>query len=413
MPPVKKILPFLLITAVCLASASTACANAYKILGVKSVKATAMGEAFIVQADDPSALAFNPAGLSDLRGRQLSLQASFGVPYSERSRNGTTESMVRKFQAIPSFFATSDFGRDDLAIGLGVSLPNGIATEWREDSFARYVATFSRLTVVDVNLGCGLRISPQLALGFGVSLLYSDVRLGRMIDAGLVAGAPGTMDTKMEIAGNGTTFGFNMGVIYSVNDMHGFAATYRGPFTINYDGTITMAGAPSDSTTVIDHPAVIVVGYAFRPNDKWKVEVNLDWTDWNSVDDIMLDFNNPSVADLDLAMGLENTLACKVGAEFAYSDNIALRWGYIYSQNATPEESWRPGLPDTDVHYLTAGLGYELDNLVLDIAFQLPIYETRTIDNNVDMNELASSSSIDGTYRTIAPCGSMSVSYRF
>jgi long-chain fatty acid transport protein len=409
----KELLPLALATAVGLVSASTAYANGYKILGVRSVKATGMGEAFIVQADDPSALAFNPAGLSGLRGQQVSLQATFGVPYSERTQGGATESMVRKFQGIPSFFVTSDLGRDDLAVGLGISMPNGISTEWREDSFARYVATFSRLTVVDVNAGCGMRVSPQLSLGLGVSLLYSDASLDRMVDAGLAAGAPGSMDTKIEISGSGTTLGFNMGATYSMNDRHGLAVTYRGPFTVNYDGTLTMAGVPNDSTAVIDHPAVLVVGYAFKPDNKWKLEVNVDWTDWSSVDDLIVDFDNPSVADLDLAMGLESTIACKVGSEFVYSDSVTLRCGYIYSENATPVESWRPSLPDTDVHYLTAGLGYDLDGLVLDVAFQLPIYRTRMIDNNVDFNEIASSSSIDGTYRTVAPAASVSATYRF
>jgi len=56
--------------------ATLASANGYKILCVRSAKATAMGEAFIVQADDPSAVAFNPAGLPDLKGVQLSLQST-------------------------------------------------------------------------------------------------------------------------------------------------------------------------------------------------------------------------------------------------------------------------------------------------------------------------------------------------
>ena len=51
-------------------------ANAYKILCVRSVKATAMGEAFIAQADDSSAVAFNPAGLAQLRDNRLSLQGT-------------------------------------------------------------------------------------------------------------------------------------------------------------------------------------------------------------------------------------------------------------------------------------------------------------------------------------------------
>jgi len=57
-------------------SASHLYANGYRLLCVKSTKATAMGEAFIVQADDPSAVAYNPAGIAQLKGLQLSLQGT-------------------------------------------------------------------------------------------------------------------------------------------------------------------------------------------------------------------------------------------------------------------------------------------------------------------------------------------------
>ena len=44
---------------IAMASFTTARANGYKILGVKSARATAMGEAFVAQADAPEAVAIN------------------------------------------------------------------------------------------------------------------------------------------------------------------------------------------------------------------------------------------------------------------------------------------------------------------------------------------------------------------
>jgi hypothetical protein len=40
-------------------------------------------------------------------------------------------------------------------------------------------------------------------------------------------------------------------------------------------------------------------------------------------------------------------------------------------------------------------------------------YEERTIDNNVDSNAFSSSSTIDGSYETFAPCVSLAATYHF
>jgi long-chain fatty acid transport protein len=131
------------------------------------------------------------------------------------------------------------------------------------------------------------------------------------------------------------------------------------------------------------------------------------------VDDIVVHFKTPGAPDSVMAEDLENTFAYKLGAEYACSKRLALRCGYIYNENATPEETWRPSLPDTVTHFFLTGFGYKMKNVTLDGALQLVYYEKRTIDNNVDLNETFSSSSIDGTYRVWAPCVSFSATYRF
>ena len=103
----------------------------------------------------------------------------------------------------------------------------------------------------------------------------------------------------------------------------------------------------------------------------------------------------------------------KIGAEYTFSDDLALRCGYIRNQNATPNETFRPSLPDTDTHFITGGVGYRVGRMTIDAAVQVVFYETRDVDNNVDMNETTSISSIDGAYRNIAPCVSVSSTYNF
>ena len=106
-------------------------------------------------------------------------------------------------------------------------------------------------------------------------------------------------------------------------------------------------------------------------------------------------------------------MAIKLGSEYRPAGSWAWRCGYTFSENATPTATWRPSLPDTDTHFFTAGSGYTCDDITIDLTLQYIYYETRTIDNNVDFNESSSPSTIDGTYRTWAPCISLAATYRF
>lgn len=393
--------------------AENALANGYKILCVKSAKATAMGEAFITQADDPSAIAFNPAGLSQLSSNQVQAHVTFCNAYATRTSPSGAESQNEDaWQPVPSLFAITPL-RKDMTAGLGLSFPNGLSSEWAADSFARYVATYSDLVVGDLSPALGVKVSEHLRVGVGLDYYYSQATLERMVDMGMLQGAPGQMDVKSTMEGSGSGWGYNIGAIFTFNPRHAVALTYRAPYTIDYDGDLSMAGQKLDLSTSIDFPAVVVAGYAFRPNNKWKFEVNLDWTDWEKVDDITLDFDNPAIPDATQLQGFKNTLAYKVGAEYLLSDALALRAGYIYNENATPEENWRPSMIDTDVQFVNAGCGYRVGRWTLDAAVQLVFYKDRTINNNVDNNEATSSSSVDGTYEVFAPCLSLAATRTF
>ncbi len=399
-------------------------ANGFKILGVKSTKATAMGEAFIVQADDPSAIAFNPAGLVQLEGTQLTVGATVTNGWIKHiSPAGVEEENKDKWQVVPDAFITSDLGKDNLVIGLGVTLPNGLSSDWGETGFARYVATYSDILVADINPSIACKLTDKLSVGMGLSYYYSEAVLESMIDYGNLVGLPGLLDGKSKLKGSGDTVGYNVGVLYNLNEKHGFAATFKSPYSVEYNGKAKLYDIPafmglgayfeSEATTSIDFPAVVVLGYAYRPIDKLKLEFNLDWTDWSTLNSLSVDYDSPALTDTEYKYEYRDTFAYKFGLEYSVTDSLKLRAGYIYNENATPERNFRPSLPDTNNHFVCSGFGYKVGNFDIDGAVQAIFYEDRTVDNNVDNNEILTSSSIDGKYENFALGFSLGVTYRF
>lgn len=411
---------WVIVGGVVVALARVSDANGYRVLGVRSARATALGEAVVAWPDEPAAVVFNPAGLADLDGSKVNAHVTFCRGYIRHTGvDGVETRNEDSWQAVPSAFVTSDMGTDWLGIGFGVSLPNGLSSEWGDDSFARYVATYSELSVADIGPAIGCRLGSRFFAGAGLSYYRSSAKLDAMVDGGLMALAsgvpgavPGAADLKRRIEGDGDGWGGRVGAIFMPAERHRVGMAYHMPFSVSYDGTMEVQGAMprTDVTTDIDFPAVLSVGYAVEASSRLRVEADLDWTLWNAVDDIAIRVKAPGapVAGT-MKQGLENALTWKFGVQYACTDSLALRAGYIYNQNATPEANWRPSLPDTDTHFFMLGGGYSVGCLTFDLALQAVHYEKRAINNNVDDNESISSSSVDGTYRNWAPSVSLGV----
>lgn len=401
-------------------------ANGFKILGIKGTKATSMGEAFVAQADDPSAVAFNPAGLTQLQGTQVQENYTLVNMYTEHtSLTGIKTDINDEWQLVPAFYLTSDFGQEKWGFGLGITTPAGISTSWAEDSFARYVNTFSELIIIDFNLAAAYQVNDQLSVGVGGSYYYSEVTLRNKVDYGLLAGLPGAFDGNSRLYAKGNSFGWNIGAIYKFNEKHRLGVSYKSEFEIDFDnGKLQLTnnpaftGLPSDlaveASTKLDIPSVLVVGYEFKPSDQLKFEVDLDWTFWETLNEVEVDINSIFLSDIMFAYNYRNTMAIKFGSEYWVNDNLAVRGGYIFNPKAVPEESFTPSLPESTDHFFTMGVGWFIsDHWTLDTGAQFIYIEDRDIDNNVNMNELTSGSSIDGLYQSFSLGFMATLTYKF
>jgi long-subunit fatty acid transport protein len=94
------------------------------ILGARS---TGMGTAFTAVADDPSTIAVNPAGLTQLKGTELYGGTTFIIPSTEyTSLNGHTEETEFQIFFPPHLYVVSDLKKENLRFGLGIFSLYGI-----------------------------------------------------------------------------------------------------------------------------------------------------------------------------------------------------------------------------------------------------------------------------------------------
>ncbi|MDB6059482.1 MAG: hypothetical protein JWO95_3326, partial [Verrucomicrobiales bacterium] len=96
--------------------------------------ATARGEAFVATADNPSAIYYNPAGISQLHGVNVRV-GGYGIFLHDHFENGPTSvNTKQKLQGIPQLFVTAEIPQLPLTVGLGLYSPYGLGLEWPDNA---------------------------------------------------------------------------------------------------------------------------------------------------------------------------------------------------------------------------------------------------------------------------------------
>lgn len=400
-------------------------------LEVPHAGAFGKGSAFIGEADDPSAIYYNPAGLTQLKGQNsVSLGYSVIQPLTEYEDNSGNETQMRpQVFLIPHLYFVSDFGLDKLAFGFGGGSNWGLGTYWAEESFSKYVATKADLLNKDIMMTMAYKLNDGLSFGVGVDYDNSYVnKKKKLIQLG---GADGDYQLKGRDAG----FGYRLSTHYQLNDRHQFGLQYKSIIQEKYKGklyfdNLNAAGSnylaifgdtnyETEITAESTLPQIVAAGYSYQPNDKWTLNLDVEWTDWSSTEQEKLNYESESNATRLAVLNTGNpadrdwksVFSYAVGVERKASDKLRLRAGYYYHQTPIPEANFETNLPDSNSHGLTTGFGYDVtDDFTFDFAYSALIYEERDIDNSVGSG---SGASIDGKYRQLTNIYMMTFNYQF
>jgi long-chain fatty acid transport protein len=423
----------------------------------QSASAAGQASAFVAQADDASAGYYNPAGMTQLRGMQLSLGALFaGGGFDFRNAAGqTAHGDLTGPVAIPppaNFYATAnlkDLGLkffDTTVVGLAVFSPMGTLTRWPDNGPFATATTTAAFELVTIRPSVAFKPFRDLAVGVGADIytftgLYGEGHAERKFrwpgGFGIPAGA------GMEINGNDTAAGFNVSMLYTAlrnpegQPLVNIGLIYRSQATMHLDGQFLANGtllADSRSTFVV--PQIITGGIAVWPvrntAREWKLELDVDYTGWKSVRNLDAHLSNGLTVPVPL--NWQSAYTIMIGTEHKWLTpellpqwTIAARAGYWNAQKAIPDATFNPAIPDGDSHAISVGLGFFCQDggrflgllscggsdhplrpkgIGVDLAYKAILYENRTISGNINPT-------VNGTYSTTLHVGAINLRVNF
>ena len=376
--------------------------------------ATGRGCAVTAVADTPSALYYNPAGLT--------MQGSFGVelgdtlimPLATHVDPATrleTDAEDNVFYP-PTVYAAMRFGAG-IVVGLGVFSPYGLGMEWPAGWAGDDEIRSIDLQTFDVDLAIAWRPLEWLAIAAGLDTVITTVELQKKLDF---------VEQRRTLHAAATTFGVggNAGLLVRIlEDRLSFGVSYRSAVGLSFVGDADftvptpfadrMQDQPLESSITLPHR--IALGIAWLPIDLLTLSLDVDITTWSSFD--RFGFTFPEDADRPEDERLtqfeprnwSDTFAIRFGVQVRPPDrDFALRLGLVYDRSPSPTNTMSPSLPDADRVDVAVGAGYEFGGgFRFDVAYMyVHMFERSTTGD-----------AFPGTYRSSAHLVGFSLGYSY
>jgi len=392
-----------------------------------------MAGAGTASVGDASALFFNPAAMTELKGTQFQLGATWLSPTTSFAGMnpypgyGVTEEMNNQNFFPPAFYLTHQLPKR-LTVGAGFNSPFGLGVDWKNpDTFTgSYIVTKATLRTYDASIGAGYELNPRWSVGLGGSAVWTGVELDQRIFQPIPGGGGAQAQVaKVNLKGNNTVgYGWNAAMLFRPDSTVKVGAYYRskvvvhedGPATFNqiltgnaaFDAAVAAALPPNQSVqTVLRLPAMWSVGVAWNPASDWTFEYDLNYVEWKVFTDLPITFTTTPAASQTRVEDYSNSWQVRVGAEHRLP-NWTYRFGYYYDKAAAPQQSVSPILPDADRNGPAIGIGLPLagGKWQLD-AYELAIFVSQRNTGGVNRD------GYDGTYKTFVNAAGVSLEYRF
>lgn len=421
-------LGFFLATGLFALAAFKASANGFA-LPSQDAFAASRGEAFVATADNPSAIYYNPAGITQLENNNLraglealGYQPSF-TPPAGVANYGVTYDEKDNFATIPQLFYTCSLTNVPVSFGLGVYAPFGGSMTWPQKTGFRSVAIKGSLEYLAINPVVAVQILPGLSIGGGPTINYSKI----ILTQGLRRWAPrGT--NYFRFSGDGWSLGYNAGILWQPNTAISLGATIRGASRMEYHGRTDLQLQPGvyntpqsrDARTDFDFPLTAVFGVSCRPTAKWNIEFDATYTGWDSFDEVTIRQGPPALSrpfdqNIPVKLGWQASWIYEFGVTRYFENGWQISAGYAFNGNSVPDQYYTPLAADLNRHFFSVGTGYKGKTLEFDIAYQFGYGPGHTVTGSQPASKPSnfSGENADGTYKFISHAVLLSVGWRF
>jgi len=364
-----------------------------------SARATARAGAVFATIDDASAIFYNPAGLTHVKGNQIIVGLTLIAPTNAYEGAGPpavggpdgTYETVKGFVPIPNVYLARELS-DKAWFGFGFYAPYGLGIEWENpDTFVgRTVVERLSLRTFFFTPTVALKLADNVSIAVSVSLVPATVYLKRTLGATdnfqpvfdpAVWGEPG----RIELAGSGFGVGANAGIQASfVDDKLKLGFAFRSAVGIDFTGNAdfqvpdsapsaikaNFPDGPVNAAVTLPHSFALGVGWVDGP---LTVEIAANLTLWESYDQLAINFERGLPTPTSASRRDWSAVPTfRLGGEYRIDmDGFTLtpRLGGGFDFTPAPDSTVDPTLPDNNRILFSGGIGSNFAPFNIDIGY--------------------------------------------
>ncbi|MGM0767801.1 MAG: OmpP1/FadL family transporter [Pseudomonadota bacterium] len=393
--------------------------------------ASAMGVANAGAAANPenaTTVLFNPAGMSQLSGTNLSFGAAVldidaeakkdaratnqvGVPFQDSSGGDIADPAV-----LPNLYMTHEVN-DSVDVGFGIHAPFGLAADYDDDFTGRFFADETELTAISFSPSISVSNGEGLSMGAGINIIYAEGKLTKFQDNSAasvaVSSQSGPANPELydqgyaDIEGDDIGVTFRVGFLYELSERTQFGLTAQTGTELNLEGDAELTNfvnpangvtTPTTASEQVEVPLAIPESVTFGARHQLTDTVTLlagatyaKWSRFEELDVVSRETGGevtgaPQEGEVlsHVTEKWQNTWQFNLGAIWQATPEWAFKTGYAFDESPVNEDYVTARIPSNDRHWLTLGAQWSDANSgwAVDVAAGTLIF-----DGNARVNE--------------------------
>ncbi|MCL7945646.1 outer membrane protein transport protein [Marinobacter sp. ATCH36] len=434
--------------------------------------ASAMGVANAGTAANPenaTTVLFNPAGMSQLSGTNLSFGAAVLDIDAEakegviaRRKDGTTfrdgrGGDIADPAVLPNLYMTHEVN-DSVDVGFGIHAPYGLSADYDDDFTGRYFADETELTVISFSPSVSINNGEGLSMGAGINIMHAQGKLTKFQDYSDLQALAGTPleDGYADIEGDDVAVNFRVGFLYELSKRTQFGLTLQTGTEFELDGDAEVSNVPdlAPNPDPVTSPQFPVVPTGGQTDQSEKVTVPLaipesatfgvrhqltdtitllggatyaKWSRFEELDVVSREGGQGAISSASgdpishVTEDWQNTWQFNLGGIWQATPEWAFKTGYAFDESPVNEDYVTARIPSNDRHWLTLGAQWSDDSSgwTVDVAAGTLIFEDDAkvnefeYDHDDPTGEPVNASNYQGEHELEAWSAGIQVSKRF
>ena len=405
-----------LVKAIRLATLAVIAAPASVLAGGFSLNeqsASQMGVANAGAAANPenaTTVLFNPAGMSQLSGTNISFGAAvLDIDAEAKSGakavnqlggdvEGSRGGDIADPAVLPNFYLTHEIN-DSIDVGFGIHAPYGLAADYDNDFVGRYFADKTELTAIAFTPSIAINNGKGLSMGATLNIMYAEGRLskfqdirGGLVQRGLPPAQANGLATQYEqafgapyadIEGDDVAINFRVGFLYELSEQTQIGLTAQTGTEFELEGEIELEGYPAPSaqspfglapqtltenvTVPLAIPESATLGLRHRLTDNVTLLAGATYARWSRFEELDINSREGQSGEVSAEIGRvgdmpithiteewKNTWQFNVGGIWQATPEWALKAGYAFDESPV-DQYVTARIPSEDRHWLTLG----------------------------------------------------------